>query len=150
VHDKPAYRRAFAKRRCLLPADGFYEWEKLEDGTKQPWFVVRADGAPMVFAGLWEIWKPNDATDEDEPLRTCSIVTTAANSLLGRIHDRMPLVLGPSAWDLWLDRDVSGGPELQQLLRPTDPRLFDMFEVSKAVNNVRNNSGELILPVNPR
>ena len=144
------FRRTFERRRCLLPADGFYEWEKLEDGTKQPWFIVRADGAPMVFAGLWEVWKPEGASEDDEPLRTCSIVTTAANDLLASIHDRMPLVLGPSEWDLWLDRDITDPGRLQHLLRPTDPRLFDMFEVSKAVNSVRNNSGELVRPINPR
>jgi putative SOS response-associated peptidase YedK len=144
------FKRTFSRRRCLLPADGFYEWEKLEDGTKQPWFIHRADGAPMVFAGLWEIWKPEGASDEDEPLRTCSIVTTAANELLGRIHDRMPLVLGPSEWDEWLDRDVTDVAQVSHLLRPTDPRLFDMYEVSKGVNSVKNNSGELVLPINPR
>jgi putative SOS response-associated peptidase YedK len=144
------FKRTFERRRCLLPADGFYEWEKLEDGTKQPWFVQRADGAPMVFAGLWEIWKPEGASDDDEPLRTCSIVTTAANDLLARIHDRMPLVLGPSAWDEWLDRSVTDVAQVSHLLRPADPRLFDMYEVSKAVNSVRNTSGELVEPINPR
>jgi putative SOS response-associated peptidase YedK len=144
------FQRTFSRRRCLLPADGFYEWEKLDDGTKQPWFIHRADGAPMVFAGLWELWKPEGASDDDEPLRTCSIVTTAANELLGRIHDRMPLVLGPSEWDEWLDRSVTDVAQVSHLLRPTDPRLFDMYEVSKAVNSVRNNSGELVEPINPR
>ena len=144
------FRRTFERRRCLLPADGFYEWEKLEDGTKQPWFIHRADGAPMVFAGLWEVWKPEGAAEDEPPLRTCSIVTTAANDLLARIHDRMPLVLGPNDWDEWLDRDVTDVSRLQHLLRPADPRLFDMYEVSRAVNSVRNNSGELVEPINPR
>jgi putative SOS response-associated peptidase YedK len=144
------FRRAFERRRCLLPADGFYEWEKLEGGGKQPWFIHRADGAPMVFAGLWEVWKPEDASDEDEPLRTCSIITTAANDLLVRIHDRMPAVISPHDWELWLDRSVTDTSAVRHLLAPADPRQFDMFEVSAAVNSVRNNSGELVAPINPR
>lgn len=144
------FRRTFERRRCLVPADGFYEWEKLDGGGKQPWFIHRADGAPMVFAGLWEIWKPEGASDDDEPLRTCSIITTEANDLLSRIHDRMPCVLSPSDWDLWLDRSVTDTSAVRHLLAPADPRLFDMFEVSTAVNSVRNNSGDLVTPINPR
>ena len=144
------FRRTFERRRCLVPADGFYEWEKLEGGGKQPWFIHRADGAPMVFAGLWEVWKPEGASDEDEPLRTCSIITTSANELLARIHDRMPAVISPHDWDLWLDRSVTDPAALRHLLAPADPRQFDMFEVSTAVNSVRNNSGELVTPINPR
>lgn len=144
------FRRTFERRRCLLPADGFYEWEKRDDGTKQPWFIHRADGAPMVFAGLWEVWKPEGAGPEDEPLRTCSIVTTDANELVAPIHDRMPAVISPQDWDLWLDRDVTDPTQVRHLVAPADPRQFDMFEVSTAVNSVRNNSGELILPINPR
>lgn len=152
------FRRTFERRRCLVPADGFYEWEKLEGGGKQPWFIHRADGAPMVFAGLWEVWKPEGATDEDEAgtasgrqaLRTCSIITTSANALLERIHDRMPAVISPHDWDQWLDRSVTDTASLRHLLAPADPRQFDMFEVSTAVNSVRNNSGELVAPINPR
>ena len=144
------FRRTFERRRCLVPADGFYEWEKLEGGGKQPWFIHRADGAPMVFAGLWEVWKPEGATDEDEPLRTCSIITTAANARLARIHDRMPAVISPHDWDRWLDRSITDPAALRDLLVPADPRQFDMFEVSTAVNSVRNNSGELVTPINPR
>ncbi|HVF32354.1 MAG TPA: SOS response-associated peptidase [Acidimicrobiales bacterium] len=143
------FRRTYERRRCLLPADGFYEWEKREDGTKQPWFVHRADGAPMIFGGLWEVWKPEDAAEDDEPLRTCSIITTAANDRLTRIHDRMPLVLNPQDWDRWLDRSITDPSELRDLLVPGDPRSFDLYEVSTQVNSVRNNSGELVTPLNP-
>ena len=144
------FRRTFERRRCLVPADGFYEWEKLDDGKKQPWFIHRADGAPMVFAGLWEVWKPEGASDEEEPLRTCSIITTSANELLARIHDRMPAVISPRDWDLWLDRSVTDPAALRHLLAPADARQFDMFEVSTAVNSGRNNSGDLVTPINPR
>ena len=144
------FKRTFERRRCLLPADGFYEWEKLDGGGKQPWFIHRADGAPMVFAGLWEVWKPEGAAEEDEPLRTCSIITTAANSLLERIHDRMPLVLNPQDFDRWLDRDVTDTAKLRDLLVPGDPRAFDLFEVSAEVGSVRNNHGDLVRPINPR
>ncbi len=150
------FKRAFERRRCLLPADGFYEWEKRDDGKKQPWFVHRADGAPMVFAGLWEIWhdpaQPEDAASPGQsgPLRTCTIVTTGANDLLAPIHDRMPVVLSPKDWDLWLDRDVTDAGALSGLLVPADPRQFEMFEVSPRVNSVRNNDGDLVTPLNPR
>lgn len=144
------FKRTFERRRCLLPADGFYEWEKLENGKKQPWFIHRADGAPLVFAGLWEVWKPADAPEDAEPLRTCSIITTEANELLARIHDRMPAIISPHDWDLWLDRDVTDTSAVKHLLAPADPRQFDMFEVSTAVNSVRNNSGDLVAPLNPR
>jgi putative SOS response-associated peptidase YedK len=144
------FRRPFERRRCLLPADGFYEWEKLEGGKKQPWFIHRADGAPMVFAGLWEVWKPDDAPDDAEPLRTCSIITTEANELLAPIHDRMPAVLAPQDWDRWLDRDLTDTSALQPLLAPADPRSMERFAVSTEVNAVRNNHGDLVRPINPR
>jgi putative SOS response-associated peptidase YedK len=144
------FKAAFSRRRCLIPADGFYEWQKLDAKTKQPWFVHRADGAPMVFAGLWEVWR-DPAGPEDGPLlRTCTIVTTSANDLVARIHDRMPAVLSPSDWDRWLDRSITDTAEVRDLLAPADPRLFEMYEVSTEVNSVRNNSGQLVLPLNSR
>jgi putative SOS response-associated peptidase YedK len=141
------FRRTLERRRCLIPADGFYEWEKREDGTKQPWFIHRADGAPMVFAGLWELWRPKQDPDAD-PLRTCSIVTTTANDLVARIHDRMPAVIAPRDWELWLDREITDAGAVRHLLAPADARQFEMFEVTTKVNNVRNNGGELIEPLN--
>lgn len=151
------FRAALERRRCLLPADGFYEWEKRPSPStksgvvKQPWFVHRADGAPMVFAGLWELWWPPGADREaEEPLRTCTIITTEANDLLRPIHDRMPVVLSPQDFDRWLDRDTTDVDALRSLLVPSDPRALDMFEVSPRVNSVRNNDGELVVPINPR
>lgn len=135
--------RALARRRCLLPADGFYEWEKKEK-VRQPWFFSRADGAPMVFAGLWEVWGP----DRDNLLRTCTIITTDANDLVGRIHDRMPVVLNPQEWELWLDRDVADADRLLPLLRPADARAMEAVEVTTRVNSVKNNGPELLEPLN--
>jgi putative SOS response-associated peptidase YedK len=140
------FARALERRRCLIPADGFYEWEK-RDGKKQPWFIHRSDGAPMVFAGLWEVWWPEGVDrDEVEPLRTCTIITTDANDLVRPIHDRMPALLAPSEWDTWLDRATSDPAVLLPLLQPADPRALEMFEVSSRVNSVKNNDGELIVP----
>ncbi len=144
------FRRTYERRRCLLPADGFYEWEKREDGSKQPWFIHRSDGAPMVFGGLWEVWRDPAGPEDGDLLRTCSIVTTEANALLSRIHDRMPVVIEPSDWELWLDRGVADPGALDHLLAPADPRQFELHEVSTQVNSVRNNSGDLVAPLNPR
>ena len=144
------FRTTFERRRCLIPADGFYEWEKKDDGTRQPWFITRSDGAPMVFAGLWELWREPGSPEDAEPLRTCTIVTTDANDLVARVHDRMPVVLGPGDWDRWIDRSVTDTGELSRLLVPPDHRQFEMVEVSTKVNNVRNNGAELIEPVSAR
>jgi len=144
------FRRTFERRRCLVPADGFYEWEKTAKGTKQPWFVQRADGAPMVFAGLWERWTPADAPGDADPLRTCSIVTTVANSLLARIHHRMPVVLSPKDWERWLDRALTDTSMLRDLLAPADARAFDLVKVSTDVNSVGNNHAGLVHPVDGR
>jgi putative SOS response-associated peptidase YedK len=98
--EKPAFRDAFERRRCLVLADGFYEWERRPDGTKQPWWVTRPDGEPFAFAGLWATWR---ARPDVEPLRTCTIVTTRASGQLEHIHDRMPVMLEAGAEQAWLD-----------------------------------------------
>ncbi len=141
------FRGPFERRRCLLPADGFYEWERRPDGTKQAWFIRRRDRAPMVFAGLWDLWRSAEA---DVVLRTCAIVTTRANPLLGPIHDRMPVVLAPVDWELWLDRHHTDMAPLRRLLEPADERQLEMFEVSSRVNSVRNNGGDLVTPISRR
>lgn len=144
------FGRAFERRRCLLPADGFYEWEKREGGGKQAWFIHRTDEAPLVFGGLWELWRDPEGPEDADPLRTCTIITTAANDLLRPIHDRMPVVISPSDWDRWLDRDLTDPAAVQDLLAPADPRQFERYEVSPRVNSVRNNAGDLVAPINPR
>jgi putative SOS response-associated peptidase YedK len=142
-----AYKRAFAKRRCIIPADGFYEWQKLEHKKqKQPWFFRRRDGEPLAFAGLWEVWHdPNDAAGDEAPrVRSCVIITTDANDTISPIHDRMPVVLPESAWDEWLDRENNDTERLQKLLVPAPPEEFEAWRVGHLVNKPANNGPELL------
>src|ERR1051326_3847428 len=123
VASKPAYRRAFTKRRCLIPADGYYEWYKPgEDAkaAKQPYFIHRADGAPLAFAGLYEFWRDQSQPDAypDAWLVTATILTTSAPDELGVIHERMPMVIGPGQWAEWLDPDLQDPAQLAHLLAP--------------------------------
>ena len=150
---KPAYRRAFARQRCLIPADGFYEWAAAppSDGKprKQPYFIHRRDGEPMAFAGLWEVWKvPEDADPAlggvDGWLRSCVIVTTVANDALAPIHHRMPVILPERAWEQWLDPDERDVDALARLLVPAPADALEAYAVSTRVNNARNNSADLV------
>ncbi|HEV8223241.1 MAG TPA: SOS response-associated peptidase [Streptosporangiaceae bacterium] len=150
VASKPAYRRAFAKRRCLLPADGYYEWYKPgeEKAAKQPYFIHRADGAPLAFAGLYEFWR-DQAHPGDHPdawLVTATIITTSAPDELGVIHERMPMVIGPGQWAEWLDPDLQDPAQLAHLLAPAVSSGLITTRVSTKVNSVRNNGPELIEP----
>jgi putative SOS response-associated peptidase YedK len=146
LSSKPAYREAFEKRRCIVPADGFYEWRVLEDGkSKQPYFIHRIDGDPMAFAGLGAIWR----TPDDGRLRTCAIVTTKANDTVASLHDRMPVILPPSAWDAWLDPGNWDTTTLARLLVPAPAELMTAYPVSDRVNSVRNNGPELIAEAAP-
>lgn len=143
---KPAFRAAVAKRRCLLPADGWYEWQRL--GThKQPFFITPADGSGLAMAGLWSTWRPPDATAS--PLVTCAVLTTDAVGPLAEIHDRMPLILPAPTWQAWLDPDWD---DPRELLAPPSAQLVHALElrpVSTAVNNVRRDGPELIKRVEP-
>jgi putative SOS response-associated peptidase YedK len=134
----PMFRDAFARRRCLVPADVFYEWQVI-DGAKRPWAIARADGQPMVFAGLWEGWGGADGT----VIRSFTIVTTGANETLRPLHERMPVVLEPGDWPLWLGEQEG---DRAALLRPS-PAGFRTWRVGTAVNNVRNDSAALLEPV---
>ncbi len=142
VIDKPAFRNAMRRRRCLIPADGFYEW-KDAGGRKQPYFVrLRAGGGPFAFAGLWETWTgPNG-----EELDTAAIVTTRANRTLAAFHDRMPVIVPPEAFDLWLDSAKVDAQTATALIAPAREDLFEAYEISAAVNRVANDSPELIAP----
>jgi putative SOS response-associated peptidase YedK len=141
VNEKPAYKAAMKRRRCLIPADGFYEWKAL--GTrKQPYYVRAKSGAPLAFAGLWETWTgPNG-----EELETAAIVTTDANETLAPIYDRMPVVIAPEQFDLWL-----GGPDedtavASSLIRPAPDDLLEAIPVSSDVNRVANDNPRLLEP----
>ena len=158
IAEKPAYRRAFAKHRCIIPVDGFYEWKVVALAStpkgrpkKQPMFIHRLDGTPLAFAGLWEAWKVPDGIDigstQDGWLRSCAIVTTEANALLAAVHDRMPVVLPASAWDRWLDPCESNLEALHALLEPAPAEWFDVYPVSTRVNRPVNNDPGLLTRV---
>lgn len=146
--DKPAFRRPFERRRCIIPADGFYEWERTSAKKKQPWYITRVDGKPMAFAGLWESWRPVKGSDEGK-VRSCVIITGEPNEVVARLHDRMPVMLPPEAWDAWLDPDNDDLVSLQGLLVPAPSELLELVPVSTAVNTVTNDGPELIEPIDP-
>ncbi|MDJ0347554.1 SOS response-associated peptidase [Streptomyces sp. H10-C2] len=152
VAEKPAYRRAFAKRRCLLPADGFYEWEAVPatstaKARKQPYFISPQDGQVMAMAGLYEFWRDPEVAEDDDPAAwwtTCTIITTDATDAAGRVHPRMPLTVAPADWDTWLDPAHEEPDELRALLTAPATGRLDARKVSLAVNNVRNNGPQLL------
>jgi putative SOS response-associated peptidase YedK len=129
---KPSFRHAFKAKRCLIVADGFYEWQKLE-GRKQPYFIHLKTDRPFAFAGLWERWDKGG-----EPLESCTILTTDANSLMTPIHDRMPVVVPKAAYGLWLDPTVHEVDKLQEILRPFPPEEMEAYPVSTLVNKPSN------------
>jgi putative SOS response-associated peptidase YedK len=140
VATKPSFRSAFKARRCLIPADGFYEWQKTQDG-KQPVYIRMKDKEPFAFAGLWERWRP----EEGEAVESCTIITTDANELMGPTHNRMPVILAPSDYATWLKMDEK--PEmLTALLKPFPPDQMEAYPISKLVNNPRNQGEKLIEP----
>ena len=148
VVERPAYKRAFLKRRCIVPADAFYEWKPAAPRSpKVPYVVRRRDGEPLAFAGLWEIWRDPAVAGDDDPdawLRTCAIVTTRANDFLAPIHDRMPVVLPEAAWDTWLDPKNEDLATLGRLLVPAPDEWFEAYEVSTRVNKPENNDADLL------
>jgi putative SOS response-associated peptidase YedK len=149
VAEKPAFKTAFLKRRCILPADGFYEWQAVPGRKqKQPMFVHRRDGEPLAFAGLWEVWRDHDQP-ESPWLLSCAIVTTRANATMAPVHDRMPVILPENAWDTWLDRRVADRARLEALLVPPPDELIELWPVSTMVNSANNNGPELAERVEP-
>jgi len=163
VAAKPAFRQAFKRRRCLLPADGYYEWQRPDGssqdepggraggGAKQPYFITRGDGGPLAFAGLYELWRDAELPDDHERawLWTATIITTSAPDDLGRIHDRMPMVIEPERWADWLDPAANDPADLAALLAPAAVGGLVSYPVSTAVNSVRNNGPELIKRIEP-
>jgi putative SOS response-associated peptidase YedK len=158
VASKPAFRHAFKRNRCLLPADGYYEWQRPDGtesdvpggksggGAKQPYFITRGDGGPLAFAGLYELWRDRELPDDHERawLWTATIITTSAPDELGKIHDRMPMVITPDRWSDWLDPALNDPADLMALLAPAAATGLISYPVSTAVNSVRHNGAELI------
>jgi len=141
VLDKPAFRNAMKRRRCLFPADGFYEWKR--DGErKQPYFVRLKSGAPLAFAGLWETWMGPNGEEQE----TAAIVTTTASRSIAHIHDRMPVIVPPDAFDFWLDPNVDG-EMAASVIQPAKDALIEAYEVSSAVNRTANDSPLLVEPL---
>jgi putative SOS response-associated peptidase YedK len=132
VPKKPSFRSAFKKRRCLVLADGFYEWQKTDDG-KQPYHIKMQDDSPFAFAGLWETWK------NGEEIRSCTIITTDANDLMSEIHHRMPVILHPEDYAMWLDPDFDEKEPLTSLLKPYPADTMEAYAVSRRVNKPSNN-----------
>ncbi len=143
VNEKPAFKNAMKRRRCLFPADGFYEW-KLEGGHRKAFHARKPGGGPFAFAGLWETWiGPNG-----EELETAAIVTTQANKEMGAVHNRAPVILPPEQFDLWLNGGV-GSADAAELIRPAPDGSMEVCEVSPAVNKVANDTPDLIKPYTP-
>ena len=141
IAQKPAFRTALHKRRCLAPADGWYEW-RATGRFKQPYLIRRADRRPLMFAGVWEIWRRPDGS----PLRSFAIATVPASRDLAEIHERMPAVLEPEHWDAWLDNRVDGGSLAMRCLKPAPAGRFDAVAVSARVNQASNDGPEVQEP----
>jgi putative SOS response-associated peptidase YedK len=140
--EKPMFRSLIKDRRCVIPANGFYEWRGAK-GDKQPWFIHPADGQLMLFAGLYDEARGID----DEPLESYAIITTNANGPMSQLHDRMPVILDANDVSAWLDRDMTEAEPLEHLLRPADDDAIEMHPVTRAVNNTRHNDPSLIEPL---
>jgi putative SOS response-associated peptidase YedK len=142
AHEKPAFRGALSTRRCIIPASGFFEWSTTPKG-KFPHYIKMRDGSPLAIAGIWDSWKSPDG----EIIETCAILTTVSNRLIQPLHERMPVLLHLSEYDLWLDREVTEPEKLLSLYQPYPPDLMEMHKVSPLVNNVRNDSPDCIEPI---
>ncbi len=157
VSTKNAFKSALAKRRCIIPVDGFYEWKKVPgQKNKQPYFIQRPDGEPYAFAGLWEEWKGPERGVKGDPdageevtIRSATIITGAANSKMAELHDRMPIILPPTEWATWLSPEEHDLETLGKLLVPAPPELVGFHPVSVEVNNVRNKGEQLTDQVDP-
>jgi putative SOS response-associated peptidase YedK len=146
VAEKPAFRAAFKSRRCLVPADGYYEWEKRKGGQKQPYLARNTDGSPFAFAGLWEKWQ----APEDEVIESCTILTTDANELTQPIHDRMPVILHPKDYDLWLDPEVKAPNLLKPLLRSYPSEEMMVMPVNPKVNKATYDAPDCVEAVSAK
>ena len=152
VTTKPSYRSAFQRRRCLVPVDGYYEWgpdPRPAKATKQPWYVCRTDGSPMVLAGLWEDWMdPEDEREEVAALRTCTVITVQASAEMAMVHHRMPAVLESEDWDPWLNSNGDDSRPLQSLLAPAPLGVLCRHPVDSRVGDARCKGEDLTTPIN--
>jgi putative SOS response-associated peptidase YedK len=145
VREKKGWKSTLARRRCIIPIDGFYEWQDQGKGQrKQPFYITSRDFTPLALAGLWATWRDPDGGEE---LFTCTILTTSANDLMEPVHHRMPVILAPEDWDTWLDPENSDTEELAKLLVPAPEEMLTLWPVDPAVGNVRNNRPELQEPL---
>jgi putative SOS response-associated peptidase YedK len=149
VATKASFRSAFTSHRIIVPADGFYEWHKLNSGRKQPHYFTRADGAPLAMAGISEWWRDRNGPADAPPIRSCSIITTTASQDMEGIHDRMPVILSPDVFDVWLDPEIENVNELTALVRAAPAGTILHHPVSARIGNVRNNDPDLVAPVTP-
>ncbi len=147
VATKPSFRAAFKRRRCLIPADGFYEWHG-EKGHKQPWYITAPEDQPFAFAGLWEMWRSKDPEAEQKDYRSCTIITTEASKSVQDIHHRMPVILQPGVYARWLDPENQDVQDLESILQTDCITELKSHPVSKQVNRVQNNTPANIKPTN--
>jgi putative SOS response-associated peptidase YedK len=146
VSEKPSFRAAFKRRRCLIPADGFYEWQsQAHRKTKQPYYIFLKEHQPFAFAGLWEHWTDPESGGE---VQTCTILTTAPNGLMEPIHTRMPVILAPDHYDPWLDPGSYNPGKLQKMLTPYRSEAMDCYPVSTLVNKPQHDQPDCIAPIN--
>lgn len=141
--EKPAYKEPFKKRRCIIPANGFYEWRK-QGSVKQPYFIGLGGDTPFGMAGLWARWRDKD--NNDETLESFTIITTTPNEVVAPLHNRMPVVLSPDNYTSWLSPDCNDISALQELLVPAPSEGFTFWPVSRRVNNARNEEADLVVP----
>jgi len=142
VDEKPTFRNAFKSRRCLIASDGFIEWKKKSDGTKQPFFIGLADQKPFAFAGIWERWER-----EGQILESCAIIVTQANDFMKPIHDRMPVILSPDLYDAWMNGRETNTSHLKSLLVPYPSERMKAYPIINRINSPRNDHSDLILPL---
>jgi putative SOS response-associated peptidase YedK len=145
VREKKGWKSTLARKRCIIPIDGFYEWQDQGKGQrKQPFYITSRDFSPLALAGLWATWRDPESGEE---LFTCTILTTSANDLMESVHHRMPVILAPEDWDAWLDPENTDTEELAKLLVPAPEEMLTLWPVDPAVGNVRNNRPELQEPL---
>ncbi len=140
---KPSFRAAFQRRRCLVPADGYFEWQKKSTGPKQPFNIGLSEGGPFGMAGIWETWLSSDGSE----IESVAIITCEANAKLAFIHNRMPVIIQPTDYESWLDSQRFGAEQVQALLRPAQGNLLRAYPISRRVNTVSNNDPSLLKPI---